>query len=207
MLDKIIIEFDKALKNITIPANCSRKYPYEDIEEQPKLSQKERNLSISLMRVNHSGEICAQALYQGQALATTNQYLKNTFAAAAIEEVDHLAWTYKRISKLNGKTSVLNPILYFNSLTIGVMSGLLGDRWSLGFLHETELQVEKHLTNHQNKISPNDKESICILQQMKIDEQSHAQMAKDNGAIELPQYIKHLMTFMSKLMIKATYYI
>lgn len=207
MLDKIIIEFDKALKSLTTKPKSTRIHPDENVQEKSILSQQEKQLSISLMRVNHSGEVCAQALYQGQSLITRNVDLKNRFLVAAMEENDHLAWTNKRIEDLGGRTSIFNPILYVSSFTLGLASGLLGDQWSLGFLKETETQVEKHLENHQHKIPIPDKESFLILEQMKLDEREHANMAKENGAIELPIFIKKSMSLMSKIMIKTTYYI
>jgi ubiquinone biosynthesis monooxygenase Coq7 len=159
------------------------------------------------MRINHCGEICAQALYQGQALTSRSDATKMALQKAADEETEHLAWTKSRINELGGKTSLLNPLFYCGSLALGITAGLFGDKWSLGFLEETEKQVEVHLDSHINAIHPKDEKTKAILKQMKIDENSHAQMAHKEGAATLPTSIKSVMGMFSKIMTKATYYI
>lgn len=206
MRDRLIIEFDKMVKNLFNLPESSRDYPDANIPES-ELSEENKKMVIALMRVNHCGEVCAQGLYQGQALTSRNELNKEIFEAAAEEEEDHLAWTANRINTLGGKVSIFNPLFYLGSLTIGVVAGLIGDKWNLAFLHETECQVEQHLEGHLAKIPNEDLKSLAILEQMKIDERAHAQMAHNQGAAELPFFIKSLMKFSSKIMTKITYHI
>ncbi|MFN8769642.1 MAG: 2-polyprenyl-3-methyl-6-methoxy-1,4-benzoquinone monooxygenase [Neisseriaceae bacterium] len=206
MLDNLIIEFDKALKTLFSEPVSVRTHPDSLIEESD-LSESDKKHAISLMRVNHCGEVCAQALYQGQAITTSDKSTKIAFKKAADEETEHLAWTKHRITELGGRTSILNPLFYFGSLTIGITAGIMGDKWNLGFLEETERQVEAHLESHLDKINPEDSKSMAILQQMKEDEIKHAEMAHNYGAAQLPRPIKLLMTAFSKIMTKTTYYI
>jgi 3-demethoxyubiquinol 3-hydroxylase len=206
MLDKIIIEFDKMLKVLTVTQQSDRVHPDKNIAENEML-EAEVATSVSLMRINHSGEICAQALYQGQALTARDKSRARVFQEAAFEEIEHLAWTEKRVLELGGRTSFLNPFLYVGSFAIGVTAGLLGDKWSLSFLEETEKQVENHLGEHLDKLPVMDQKSRAIVEQMKIDEASHAKTAHDNGAAEMPSIFKVLMSVSSKLMTKSTYYI
>jgi len=152
------------------------------------------------MRVNHVGEVCAQALYQGQALTSRSASVKNKMQEAANEEVDHLNWCYQRIEELNGHTSYMNPLWYIGAFSIGVGAGLAGDKWSLGFLAETEQQVVEHLESHLERLSEKDTISRAIVSQMIIDEAQHAQMAIDNGAAELPSVVKQLMRISAKVM-------
>ncbi|MCX8514519.1 MAG: 2-polyprenyl-3-methyl-6-methoxy-1,4-benzoquinone monooxygenase [Burkholderiales bacterium] len=206
MLDKIILELDKIINNLSNHPVSTRPHPDEKIEDAI-LSQHEKRQIIGLMRVNHCGEICAQALYQGQAITAKDKSNQIAFHQAAEEEIEHLAWTSKRLEQLGGKPSKLNPLFYFSSLGIGVLAGLIGDKWNLAFLKETELQVEQHLAQHLEKLPDHDKKSIAIIKQMKIDENKHAQMAEKNGAAELPQAIKKMMQFSSKIMTRTTYHI
>lgn len=206
MLDRAIVEVDKIFKNLFHKPLSKRPHPDNSIQDG-EFSDAERKHIIGLMRINHCGEICAQGLYQGQAITARDQSNKDAFDHAAYEEVEHLAWTEQRIHELGGKTSLLNPLFYAGSLAIGISAGLLGDKWNLGFLEETEKQVEGHLADHLEKLPAHDNKSRAILEQMKEDEIKHAHMAHDFGAAELPEAIKKAMTLSSKVMTKAAYHI
>ena len=158
-----------------------------------------------LMRVNHSGEVSAQALYQGQSITARNHEVREKLEQAALEENDHLVWTENRLKELGERTSLLNPLWYAGSFAIGAFAGALGDKWNLGFLAETEHQVVEHLEEHLGKIPEADKRSRAILQQMKIDEAAHATTALDHGAETLPTPVKKLMQAMSKVMTRSAY--
>ena len=175
--------------------------------KQTKLSDKERKHAAGLMRINHVGEVCAQALYQGQALTALSDKVKQKMQECALEEVDHLAWCDDRIHELNSHTSYLNPAWYLGSLTLGIAAGLAGDKWNLGFVEETENQVVKHLDSHFEKLPKNDKKSLAIIEQMRIDEAKHAKTAKQQGAAELPYIIRQFMQFSSKIMTTTAYHI
>jgi len=159
------------------------------------------------MRIDHCGEICAQALYQGQAIASPTVALKKALAAAADEETEHLAWTAGRLAELGSRKSLLNPLWYMGSLTIGVLAGKAGDAFNLGFLAETERQVERHLQGHLAVLPAQDQRSRAILEQMKEDEIGHSRMAESLGAAELPGAVKLAMKATSRLMTKLTYYV
>jgi ubiquinone biosynthesis monooxygenase Coq7 len=159
------------------------------------------------MRINHSGEICAQALYQGQALTARNQEVKAALEQAAWEETEHLNWTETRIAELGGRTSLLNPLWYTGSLALGALAGALGDKWNLGFLAETERQVEKHLDSHLGLLPQQDERSRAILEQMKSDEIEHAATAVEHGGAELPLPVKAAMKLSSKIMTKTVYWV
>lgn len=205
-VDKWIVEFDRALRVITHDLKPStRPSPAESMEEAP-LSREEKKLIAGLMRVNHAGEVCAQALYQGQALTAKLDQVRDQMEQAAIEEWDHLAWCEQRLTEVGSHTSYLNPLWYFGSLTIGAVAGWIGDRWSLAFVSETENQVIQHLENHLDQLPAEDKKSRAILNQMQIEEAHHGQLAKAAGAAEFPQWVKWLMNRVSKLMTKTTYY-
>lgn len=204
MLDKAIVEVDKILKHLFHKPLSNRAHPDESIADCD-FSEQERKHVIGLMRINHCGEICAQGLYQGQALTARDKSHKESFEHAAYEEVEHLAWTEQRILELGGRTSILNPLFYAGSLAIGVGAGILGDKWNLGFLEETEKQVEGHLTDHLEKLPPHDNKSRAILEQMREDEIKHAHMAHDYGAAELPDVVKKMMKLTSKVMTGAAY--
>jgi ubiquinone biosynthesis monooxygenase Coq7 len=166
-----------------------------------ELTEAEKSLSASLMRVNHVGEVCAQALYTGQALASKDPVLRRKLDAACREETDHLAWTRERLDQLNSRPSLLNPIWYAGSFAIGYAAGKLGgDKLSLGFVVETENQVEAHLASHMSNLPANDLVSKAIVAQMKTDEAGHARMAQKAGAIELPEPVKRLMGAAAKVM-------
>jgi len=206
MLDRLIVEFDKGLRTLFAPAAPVRPWPGKQVEEAP-LSEQEKRASAALMRVNHSGEICAQALYQGQALTARNPAAKAALEQAALEETEHLSWCETRIRELGSHTSYLNPLLYTGSLAIGAFAGVLGDKWNLGFLAETEHQVEAHLARHLECLPVQDAKSRAIVEQMKQDEARHATTALEHGGAALPLPVKLGMKLSSKLMTKTTYWV
>lgn len=205
-LDKAIIEFDRALRTVFAPASTVRPVPGDDLPEAD-LSQEEKNRSAALMRVNHCGEICAQALYQGQSLTSGNPDLAATLDHAAQEETEHIAWTEKRITELGGRKSLLNPLWYGGSFVLGAIAGKLGDAWNLGFLAETERQVEAHLTDHLGRLPKSDRRSWQMLEQMKQDEVGHAESAVSLGARELPAPVKLAMKVASRVMTRTAYWV
>jgi ubiquinone biosynthesis monooxygenase Coq7 len=164
------------------------------------MTEDEKKLAAALMRVNHCGEICAQALYQGQGLTARNSEVKHELAQAAREETEHLAWTEQRIRELGGRKSLLNPLWYGGSLLIGAAAGALGDRWNLGFLAETERQVEQHLKGHLSRLPAQDLRSRAIVDQMKRDEMRHAVTAVAHGAGDLPLPVRAVMKLTAKVM-------
>ena len=207
LLDKIIQQADQGLQTlIGNPLGTNRLNPAENIEAQP-LSSHDIKTSIRLMRVNHTGEVCAQALYQGQALTAHSQHIRSAMEQAALEENDHLLWCQHRIEQLGGHTSYLNPLWWFGSFGLGALAGWLGDKWSLGFLAETERQVCLHLKAHLTQLPENDYQSKAILSQMVWDEQHHADHAVEQGGVPLPFPIPKLMNFSSKWMTSASYYV
>lgn len=206
-LDQFILQTDHALRTIFgRPHTTERPNPADGIADSP-LNETERRLSAGLMRVNHAGEVSAQALYQGQALTARLEEVRQGMQRAADEENDHLAWTEQRLQELSSNKSVLNPIWYGGSFLIGAFAGILGDKWSLGFVAETEHQVIRHLDSHIRKLPAQDIRSSSILQQMKIDEAHHATLALEGGGAELPWPVKKLMSAMSKVMTTSAYYI
>jgi len=205
-IDKLIVNFDRALRTLFAGASSVRRFPGGEMNEG-NLDDKDRRNAAALMRVNHAGEICAQALYHGQALTARNAEVQQALESAAIEETEHLAWTMQRITELNGKVSVLNPVLYASSFAIGTVCGLLGDKWNLGFLAETEKQVEGHLEGHLDRLPHEDNRSRAILLQMKEDEAQHARTALRHGAAELPLPARKMMRAASKLMTRVTYWV
>ncbi len=207
-LDTLISEVDNALRTLFPPAQriSTRPSPAKQLADTT-LSRKEKKHVAGLMRVNHAGEVCAQALYQGQALTAQLTHIKKQMSDAAAEETDHLAWCEERLAELDSKPSILNPLWYGGSLILGALAGLAGDKISLGFVAETERQVSSHLQRHLKKLPANDKKSEAILIQMKEDEEQHATTALKAGAIELPYMVKQLMRGVSKLMTKSTYYV
>ena len=206
-IDQFIVQSDHALRTIFgKPVTTERKNPSNETSESP-LSDTERKLSSSLMRVNHSGEVSAQALYQGQALTARLDKVRESMQRAALEENDHLAWTEQRLRELSSQKSILNPVWYCGSFAIGAIAGLLGDKWSLGFVAETEHQVIRHLDEHLEKLPKTDLRSEMVLKQMKADEAHHATVALEGGGAELPWPVKKLMAAMSKVMTTSAYYI
>jgi len=207
MLDRFIIEFDKGLKTLAATAHSVRPYPDQNVSLSTELNSTEKRHAAALMRINHCGEVCAQALYNGQALTTKNPQTVRALEQASKEETEHLAWCEKRIQELGGRTSLLNPIWYVSSFTLGAIAGALGDKWNLGFLAETERQVGAHLNEHLDALPANDDKSRAILEQMKIDEAQHAATAIHLGGAELPSPIKAAMRGMSKVMTSTTYHL
>ncbi|MAZ66064.1 MAG: demethoxyubiquinone hydroxylase family protein [Kangiellaceae bacterium] len=186
------------------PKGSNRPMPGRDIQESD-MEIDERRHSAGLMRVNHTGEVCAQALYQGQALTAHQPEVKLKMEQAAIEENDHLRWCESRLEALDSHKSLLNPLWYGSSFVIGAAAGAIGDKWSLGFVAETEHQVVRHLESHLEKMSPKDTKSRAVIQQMKLDEAQHAEQAIEAGAAELPLPIKSAMTLMAKVMTTTVY--
>jgi ubiquinone biosynthesis monooxygenase Coq7 len=208
LLDELITEFDRGLRSMTGVSRMSRPLPVPPASVEPvELSAEERTHAAGLMRVNHVGEVCAQALYQAQKLATRSPALKQAFEQAAREEEDHLAWTSKRLEALDSRPSLLNPIWYAGALAIGFAAGRFGDRVSLGFMAETERQVEHHLDGHLNTLPEGDHESRAIVEQMRVDEAAHGKAATDAGAIELPFPARALMRAASKIMTRTAYHV
>jgi ubiquinone biosynthesis monooxygenase Coq7 len=204
MIDRFILEFDKALRTVFAPAPTRRPMPGEDLPEA-ELSEAERRHAAALMRINHCGEVCAQALYQGQALTSRDPSVKQAMEQAAWEETEHLNWTERRIAELGGRKSLLNPLWYAGSLAIGIAAGKLGDAWNLGFLAETERQVEAHLDSHLATLPAGDRRSWAVLDQMKADEVQHAETAVRMGAHELPAPVKAAMRLSSTVMTTLSY--
>lgn len=201
----MIGNFDQALRTLNVGAvSASRSNPSSSAKEH-KLNQNEQKHSAGLMRINHTGEVCAQALYQGQALTAKLPEVREQMEKAAAEECDHLSWCEDRLLELNNRPSIFNPIWYAMSFGIGATAGLIGDKWSLGFVAETEHQVCEHLNEHLQKLPEQDTKSKVILQQMLIDEGQHATMAEQAGAADLPKYFKQSMTLMSNVMKATTY--
>lgn len=203
-MDKLITEFDRALRTVFAPAASLRPHPDAELAEAD-LDTEARRHAAGLMRVNHCGEVCAQALYQGQALTARDGKAREALRQAAHEEVEHLAWTERRIAELGGRQSLLNPLWYAGSLAMGVTAGLIGDRWNLGFLAETERQVGEHLASHLQELPTQDARSRAIVSQMHVDETQHAEMAVTLGAAELPLPAKAAMRAMSKVMTTLSY--
>lgn len=204
MLDQAIVHFDRALRTVFAPAQSTRPTPGTDLPDT-SLSDDERRHVAALMRVNHCGEICAQALYQGQAMTARDDGVRRELEQASEEETEHLAWTEQRIAELGGRKSLLNPLWYGGSLMLGAVAGKLGDRWNLGFLAETERQVEAHLHGHLARLPEGDARSRAILEQMKEDEARHAQTAVALGAHELPAPAKLAMKLVSRVMTTVAY--
>jgi 3-demethoxyubiquinol 3-hydroxylase len=204
--DRLIAEFDKALRAVAGSPVAERAAPAEDPGDA-MLTSAERRQAAALMRVNHCGEVCAQALYQGQALASSSAEIKAALARAAREEADHLAWSAQRIRELGGRTSFLNPLWYAGSVGLGYAAGKLGDAWNLGFLAETEKQVEEHLRGHLDRLSPRDKTTRAVIETMRREEAGHARTAESLGARELPEPVKRGMRLAARLMTNLSYWI
>jgi ubiquinone biosynthesis monooxygenase Coq7 len=207
-IDTLISSVDNALRALTGGSHASRPAPEAPLgEEAAELTPEQRRLSGALIRVDHVGEICAQALYQAQALTARSDTLREQMRQAARDEVDHLAWTRKRLEQLGDRPSLLNPIWYAGAFTIGLIAGRAGDRWSLGFVSETERQVEKHLASHLDRLPEADIASRAIVEQMKVDEARHADAADAAGAAPLPAPVKALMRAAAKVMTQTAHYI
>lgn len=206
ILDKVIRQVDNTLRLFSLTPAPSRPNPSANEPEQ-NLSQDEQKISVALMRVNRAGEIAAQALYQGQSLFTRDPELSLKLSQAAEEELDHIVWCQNRIDELGGRNSYLDPFWYLGAYCIGAVAGFAGDSINLGFLAETENQVVKHLNGHLERISPNDTRSQKILIAMRDDEAHHENTARENGGINLPFPIPHLMTLSSKVMTTIAYWV
>lgn len=206
-LDLFISHFDQGLRTVFgQPLVTERVNPAKAVEET-ELTEQEKLLSSRLMRVNHAGEVAAQALYQGQALTARSDSVRHGMQRAALEENDHLHWCETRIHELGGHVSWLNPFWYQGSLLIGATAGFVGDKWSLGFVAETERQVVKHLDEHLKHLPEQDMKSRVILEQMKEDEAHHATVAIEHGAVPLPKPICWIMTAASKVMTKTAFWL
>jgi ubiquinone biosynthesis monooxygenase Coq7 len=203
-IDDLIVGFDRALRTLTVGSTSVRPYPAERVES-PELTAADKAHAAGLMRVNHSGEVCAQALYSGQAMTSSNALLRGQLDRAAREETEHLAWTERRLEELGSRTSFLNSLWYAGSFAMGALAGLAGDRWNLGFLSETERQVEQHLSGHLDTLPAGDARSRAIVAQMRTDEAGHAQLAEDHGAARLPLPIRAAMRMTAKVMTKTAY--
>ena len=204
-IDRILAGANNALRTIAAPAGRSaRKNPAADIDEAD-LGKKQKAHAAGLMRVNHAGEVAAQALYQGHAMVARDPNIEKQMHRAAEEEFDHLAWCEQRLNELNEGPSVLSPVWYAGAFAIGAVSGVLGDKWSLGFIAETERQVCAHLDSHLEKLPGNDAKSRAIVKQMRDEEEEHGENAKDAGAAELPDPIRALMKLTAKVMTRTAY--
>ena len=207
--NNIVNELDIALRTLSDKkTGTERCYPPEPAEKNTEeLNQKEKDLSIQMMRINHAGEVAAQALYRGQAFVCKDPEIKEHLIQAGEEETDHLVWCKKRLDELDGKSSILNPLWYARSFAIGAIFGSMGEKTSLGFVEETEKQVVIHLQKHLDKISPKDKETIEILKTMQADEDLHAGQANESGAEELESPTKKVMEVTAKVMTTSSAYI
>jgi len=202
--DRLIGEFDRALRAVTGVVHAERPSPAGHIAETP-LTEAPKAHAAALMRVNHVGEICAQALYQGQALTARRAESRKALEQAAREEEDHLAWSAERIRELGGRPSLLNPLWYAGSFAIGAAAGLLGDRWNLAFLAETERQVEEHLAGHLEALPAEDQRTRAVVEAMQADEAKHRASALQLGAAELPEPVKRAMRLASRVMTTIAY--
>lgn len=208
VIDQFIIQTDQALRTLVAGSDrsCERPSPANQTFT-PELSDTDRKLSAALMRVNHTGEVCAQALYQGQALTAKLPHIRQEMEKAAAEEVDHLVWCQDRLDQLNSHTSLLNPLWYGMSFAIGAGAGLISDKMSLGFVAATEDQVCKHLQDHLEKLPTEDQQSRAVVTQMLEDEAKHAQTALAAGGHPFPAPVKALMSLVSKAMTKTSYHV
>ena len=203
-VDSVILGVDRVLRTLFVSAPTVRPIPGVG-EVEADMSEDEQRHAGALMRVNHVGEVCAQALYQGQALTCRNERLRAELKEAANEEVEHLAWTERRMAELGASKSVLNPIWYLGAFSIGMVAGKLGDSWNLGFLAETERQVEAHLASHLTQFPAQDARSRAIVGQMKVDEIRHAELAVGLGALELPVPVRLAMKAAARVMTRMAY--
>ena len=203
-MDELIIGFDKAISVI----NSGNKRPNPSVDEPDALVQgAERRRSAALMRVNHAGEVAAQALYAGHAIAARNAGIRASMLQAAAEESDHLYWCETRVRELGSHVSYLTPVWYAGSFAIGAVAGLSGDKWNLGFVMETERQVVEHLDKHLELLPEQDHKSRAVLQQMRRDEQQHASVARAAGAVELPRPLRIMMRCCAKVMTGSAYWL
>lgn len=209
LLDRLITPLDQTLRTLFASHVAGRPNPAENLPEAPEITDRPdvRRHAAALMRINHAGEVAAQALYQGQAFASRGDATRASLMEAAREETDHLAWCAERIRELDGRTSLLNPLWYAGSFTIGALAGLAGDRTSLGFVAETERQVVEHLEGHLQRLPTQDVRTRAIIQQMSADEQRHGQKAVVAGGAELPGAVRAVMKLTAKVMTRTAYWI
>jgi ubiquinone biosynthesis monooxygenase Coq7 len=206
-IDRVLVGMDQTLRTLFgRPAVTERVNPGRT-QPEVELTEQERRHIGRLMRVNHTGEVCAQALYQGQALTARDDAVRERLERSAQEENDHLAWCEERIEELGGRKSLLNPLWYAGSFAMGTAAGIAGDKWSLGFVVETERQVEDHLDEHIAQVPADDHRTRAVLEQMKVDEAHHALVAKGAGGAELPEPVKVAMRAVSKLMTRGAYWV
>jgi ubiquinone biosynthesis monooxygenase Coq7 len=206
-LDQLFATAEQSLRTVWANHHASRPNPAQTLGQTNELPDAERRLSGALMRVNHVGEVCAQALYQAQALGTRDVSLRHHFDAAAREETDHLAWTEQRLAQLGARPSLLNPLWYAGAFGIGLIAARLGDRASLGFVIETERQVEQHLDGHLTRLPASDAPSRAIVEQMRDDEARHAQDAEQAGGVVPPTPVRWLMRAVAKVMTTTAHYV
>jgi ubiquinone biosynthesis monooxygenase Coq7 len=207
VLDQVIGFVDQGLRSIFYtPITSQRENPAVLVKET-MLTNKEKSHSAGLMRVNHVGEVCAQALYQGQAITARKDEVKQAMQHSADEEIDHLVWCHQRLQELGSRVSYLNPLWYLGALSIGIIAGIAGDKWSLGFVAETERQVVQHLNNHLQQLPKHDDKSRAILRQMVEDEEHHATVAYEIGAVNLPAPIQQIMAMSAKIMTTTAYWV
>lgn len=204
--DRVLAHLDQAVRAVLAPPPESRPSPARDLPENP-LSDRERRHAAALMRVNHAGEVMAQGLYHGQAVTARLDEVRGAMEQAAIEEFDHLAWCEQRLADLGARPSVLGPLWYGGAFALGAGAGLAGDRWSLGFVSETEAQVVTHLEDHLHRLPAGDQRSRAVIEQMKTDEAHHGAQAREAGGAPLPAAGRALMKAMSKVMTKTAYWI
>ena len=203
--DSLLLNLDQALRTLFgRPQVTERSNPSDD-QPETELSDAQRDHIARLMRINHTGEVCAQALYQGQALTARDSSVRDSMQRSAAEENDHLDWCEQRVEELGGRLSLLNPVWYAGSFAIGATAGLLGDKWSLGFVAETERQVESHLDEHLEQVPADDRRTRAILEQMRADEIEHGRKAMDHGGMLLPGPVRGLMQLTAKIMTKSVY--
>jgi len=209
LVDSFIVEFDRALRSVVGSTPMRRPIPTssEQVTNEASLTDAEKKHAAGLMRINHVGEVCAQALYQSQKLHAKSDDLKQKLDHAALEEEDHLAWCAHRLEELNARPSIFNPLWYAGSFVLGSLAGLAGDKMSLGFVAETEKQVEHHLNGHLQELPTNDYKSRAIVDQMRTDEIAHGQMAIKEGGVELPSPVQKAMKMMSKVMTSTAYHL
>lgn len=206
-IDHLLVEADKALRTVLTRPPTSRGNPGESVGSAAELAHHEREFAGRLMRINHAGEVAAQGLYQGQALTARDRNVQQQMERCSQEENEHLAWCDQRIEELQTHRSYFGPLWYCGAYAIGALAGLAGDRWSLGFVQETERQVVAHLDGHLQRLPDADQKSRAIVEQMKVDEAGHAYAAGRAGAAELPTPVKHLMKLASKVMTKTAYWL
>lgn len=206
-IDRLLAGANDALRTVAAPAGRPARDNPAGLIKEPRLTAREKSHAAGLMRVNHAGEIAAQALYRGHAAVASDESIEQQMQEAAAEEYDHLAWCEQRISELGEEPSKLSPIWYAGAYAIGAASGILGDKWSLGFIAETERQVVEHLDNHLDGLPADDARSRAIVEQMRDEEAQHGQNAVEAGAAELPTPVRKLMRLTAKVMTRTAYWV